>query len=106
MSGLVRAERLPIIVEAMRIEIDTATPGRHKLDPNTESIARISGWMLGHGYSDFRVHAGPPFGLMLEVLGQRVLAEPGWWVVHESNDVFLPCSPETFIQTYRVIEES
>lgn len=94
----------PVVIEAMRIATDTAAP-RGVLNPNTRSQAEIAGWMLGNGFSDFRVHGEqPPYGIAIGTLEGVMMASPGDWIIKGVQGEFYPCKPDIFEATYEAVE--
>jgi hypothetical protein len=88
----------PVEIEAMRIAAETS----HEdfLDPNTRTIAEASGWMLGHGFRDFKVHGIRPFGIAITTLEGVMVASPGDWIIRGVQGEFYPCKPDIFEATY------
>lgn len=99
----------PVVVEAMQIEADdnnrNSDGSESFLDPNRASIAKVSGWMLGHGFSAFRVVGNGPFGLSIETLEGPISYEPGWWIIRGVQGEFYGCKAEVFAETYEPVKE-
>ena len=100
----------PVEIEAMRIEADDNnrnTDGSESfLDPNRVAIAKASGWMLGNGFRDFKVHGDGPFGIAIETLEGVMVAAPGDWIIRGVQGEFYPCKPDIFEATYEPISTS
>lgn len=94
----------PVEIEAMRIEADNgnrnADGSESFLDPNRRAIAEVSGWMLGSGFRDFKVHGDGPFGIAIETLEGVMVASPGDWIIRGVQGEFYPCKPDIFEATY------
>lgn len=99
----------PVEIEAMRIDDDdndrAGDGARSFLTPNRESIARISGWMMGNGFRDFKVNGDGPFGLAIQTLEGVIVASPGDWIIKGVQGEFYPCKPDIFEQTYEPVED-
>lgn len=94
----------PVQVEAKRI--DTEHVPADFLDPNTKSIAEISGWMLGHGFRDFKVSRDSfPHGIAITTLEGVMEAAPGDYVIRGVQGEFYPCKPDIFEATYELIKD-
>ena len=83
-------------VEAMRISPET-THG--EISPNDMSVTYISGWMMSHGFRDFRVHGDSrPFGIEIRNSnGTSTVAQPGDYIV-QGPQGFYPL-PAAFFDT-------
>ena len=90
----------PVVIEAMPIA--TETSAEDFVDPNTRSIAEVSGWMLGNGFRDFKVHndGGRPVGIAIQTLEGVMIASPGDWIIRGIQGEFYPCKPDIFEATY------
>ena len=98
----VKYRKKPVVIEAMRLHAETSEGDF--LDPNTRAHAEIAGWMLGHGFHNFKVAAGPrPLGLHIETLEGVMLAEPGDWIIRGVKGEFYPCKPDIFEATYEPV---
>ncbi len=95
----------PVEIEAMLVEADHA-PDATGLDANRLAIASVSGWMLGNGFRDFKVHGTGPFGIAIETLEGVMVASPGDWIIKGVQGEFYPCKPDIFEQTYEPVEET
>ena len=97
----------PVEIEAMRIDddADNRNPDGSAsfLDPNSESIAKASGWMMGHGFRDFNVHGDRPFGIAIQTLEGVMVASPGDWIIRGVQGEFYPCKPDIFEATYEPV---
>lgn len=97
-----RYRKRPVEVEAMRI--DTEYQPDDFLDPNTRSVAMASGWMLGHGFKDFRVHGDRhPHGIAIHTLEGVMVAAPGDWIIRGVHGEFYPVKPDLFEATYEPV---
>ncbi|WP_295035379.1 hypothetical protein [uncultured Microbacterium sp.] len=100
MTGPQTFRKKPIEVDAMRLEAGTGA----KLDGatlNDMALTAISGWMLGHGFHDFRVDGDhSPFGLVITTLEGEMRADPGDWIIRGVQGEFYPCKPDIFEATY------
>jgi hypothetical protein len=100
----------PVEVEAMRIDDDNNNRNPDGsasfLDPNRESIAKVSGWMLGNGFHDFKVCGIGTFGIEIITLEGVMRADPGDWIIRGVQGEFYPCKPDIFEATYEPAEES
>ena len=96
----------PVVVEACQISTDSEAP-KSGLDMNAASHAVIAGWMISHGFTDFRV-AGPkaPFGLDIHTLEGVMHAAPGDWIIKGVQGEFYPIKEAIFRETYEPVEES
>lgn len=105
-----RYRKKPIEVEAMWIDSDTGNENpdgsESFLDPNREAVAKVSGWMLGNGFRDFKVHGDGPFGFAIRTLEGVMVANPGDYVIRGIHGEFYPCNPDIFAATYEPVEES
>jgi hypothetical protein len=100
----VKYRKKPVVIEALRIEVET-NDSELLLDPNTRSIATISGWMMAHGFRDFVVHGEEaPFGIAIETLEGVMVASPGDYIIRGVQGEFYPCKPDIFDQTYLSID--
>ena len=92
----------PIEIEAMRIDADDSNEDGSEsfLDPNRRAIAAVSGWMLGNGFREFKVHGNGPFGIAIETLEGVMVASPGDWIIRGVQGEFYPCKPDIFEATY------
>lgn len=98
-----RYRKKPVVIEAM--QIDATTVEEDFLDPNTRSIAEVSGWMLGHGFHDFKVHGSKrPHGIAIQTLEGVMIASPGDWIIRGVQGEFYPCKPAIFTATYYPVE--
>jgi len=90
----------PVEIEAVHLDPDI-TEAEDVLSPHDAAHATIAGWMLGHGFRDFRV-VGPrrPFGIEIHTLEGVMRAEPGDWIIRGVQGEFYPCKPDIFEQTY------
>lgn len=81
--------------EAMRITPETTG----KVSPNDLSVASICGWMMGHGFGDFRVHGDSrPFGIEIrDSKDTATVAQPGDYIV-QGPQGFYPL-PAAFFDT-------
>lgn len=104
---MMKFRKRPVVVEAMLIEADddnrNADGSESFLDPNREAIARISGWMLGNGFRDFKVHGDGPFGIAVRTLEGTMVADPGDWIIRGVQGEFYPCKPDIFEATYEPV---
>jgi hypothetical protein len=99
----VKFRKKPVEIEAMWISPDT-TARDGGLDPNTQSQAEIAGWMMGHGFRDFKVHGEQaPFGIAIQTLEGVMVASPDDWIIRGIQGEFYPCKPDIFEQTYEAI---
>jgi hypothetical protein len=98
----VKYRKKPVEVEAMLLAAET---DEHDfLDPNTRAQAEIAGWMMGHGFRDFRVHGDHrPFGLAIQTLEGVMVAAPGDYVIRGVQGEFYPCKPDIFEATYEPV---
>ena len=105
MSPLFRKK--PVVIEAMLIAAECSD--EDFLDPNTRAIAEVSGWMLGNGFHDFKVHGDGgrpfgrgrrPFGIAITTLEGIMIASPGDWIIRGIQGEFYPCKPDIFEATY------
>lgn len=93
----------PVEIEAMQVSAETTGA---TLDPNSRSIAEISGWILGNGFRGFKVHGdGTPFGIAIETLEGIMVASPGDWIIKDVQGEFYPCKPDIFEATYEAVEQ-
>lgn len=98
-----RYRKRPVVIEAVRIATSTEAGAGEVLDPNTRSHAAIAGWMLGHGFSGFRVVGDcAPFGIAIQTLEGEMTASPGDYVIRGIQGEFYPCKPDIFEATYEV----
>lgn len=88
----------PVVIEAMLVAAETSA--EDFLDPNTRAIAEVSGWMLGNGFSDFKVIGPRPHGIALMTLEGVMIAAPGDWIIKGVKGEFYPCKPDIFKATY------
>lgn len=103
-----RFRKKPVEIEAMRIDADNGNRNddgsESFLDPNRHDIAAVSGWMLGHGFRNFKVCGNGPFGIAIETLEGTMTAAPGDWIIREpfptDGRLFYPCKPDIFDATY------
>jgi hypothetical protein len=99
MNGPTSYRKKPVVIQAMQIATDTVETSI--LDPNTESIAVLSGWMLGQGFGAFKVHGEKrPFGIAIETLEGVMVANAGDYVIRGVQGEFYPCKPDIFAATY------
>jgi hypothetical protein len=104
MNGPQRFRKKPVEIEAMLLDEGTLD----KLDgltSNDMAHAAIAGWMLGHGFNDFRVDGDhSPFGLVIGTLEGEMRANPGDWIIRGVQGEFYPCKPDIFDQTYEAVQ--
>ena len=94
----------PIPLEVMQIDPDGQQPKKGTPSPNEISIAAISGWMMGNGFTRFTVTArnkDGALGLAIVTPEGKMHARPGWWVIRGVKREFYPCDPEIFAESYR-----
>lgn len=100
----------PVEIEAMRIEADddnrNADGSESFLDPNREAIAKVSGWMLGHGFNQFRVINDGPFGIAITTLEGVMYASPGDWIIRGIQGEFYPCKADIFEASYEPVDDT
>lgn len=100
----------PVEIEAMRIDDDddnrNPDGSASFLSPNREAIAKVSGWMLGNDFRDFKVHGDGPFGIAIGTLEGVMVASPGDWIIRGVQGEFYPCKPDIFEATYEPVEVS
>ena len=90
----------PVVIEAIRLD-EGPNETFDGFSPNDLAHARIAGWMLGHGFRDFRVDGDRrPFGLVIATLEGEMHANPGDWIIRGVAGEFYPCKPDIFEQTY------
>jgi hypothetical protein len=107
MTGPVKIRmKRPPAFEAVRLEADTTQPAPDALDPNTQSHAVLAGWLMGHGFRDFKVTPmwdSPAFGVFITGTSQGpTLARPGWWILRGLDGDFSVCDPAVFDAMYEV----
>lgn len=94
-----RFRKKPVVIEAMQIAHD----------PDDEmvgdlSVTTVSGWMMAHGFRDFKVHGEHrPFGIAIETLEGVMVASPGDWIIRGIQGEFYPCKPDIFADSYEEI---
>lgn len=94
----------PVVIEAHQISADSEAP-KNGLDMNSASHAVIAGWMLSHGFADFRVAGSKsPFGLDIHTLEGVMHAAPGDWIIRGVRGEFYPCRSDIFAETYEAVE--
>ena len=105
-----RFRKKPVEIEAMRIDADNDNRNEDGsesfLDPNRHDIAAASGWMLGHGFQDFKVCGDGPFGIAIETLEGTMTAAPGDWIIRGVQGEFYPCKPDIFEATYEAVGDA
>lgn len=109
MTSTMRVRKRPVEVEAMLLHAGTEAAPGDLLDPNTRAHASIAGWMMGHGFRDFKVTPdpfSPAFGLTITTLEGPMFARPGWWIIRGVHGEFYPCDPAVFAETYDVLGEA
>ena len=98
----------PVEIEAMRIDADDSNlnpdGSESFLDPNREAIAKVSGWMLGNGFRDFKVCGDGPFGIAIATLEGVMAASPGDYIIRGIQGEFYPCKPDIFEATSAPVE--
>lgn len=100
MSAPQAYRKRPVEIEAMRLDPDFTEPAEG-LSPHDEAHASIAGWLLGHGFRDFRVvGTHRPFGMEIHTLEGVMRADPGDWIIRGVQGEFYPCKPDIFEQTY------
>jgi hypothetical protein len=104
-----RFRKKPVEVEAMRIEADNGNRNKDGSepfpDPNVRSIAKVSGWLLGNGFRDFKVDGDSPFGIAIQTLEGVMVASPGDYIIRGVQGEFYPCKPDIFEATYEPATE-
>jgi hypothetical protein len=105
MTSPARYRKKPVEIEAARISASLVPIGDTELEENAASIAAVSGWLLGHGCRDFKVHGDhAPFGLAIETLEGTMIASPGDWIIRGVKGEFYPCKPDIFAATYEPVD--
>lgn len=95
----------PVVIEAMLLHAET--DGDDFLDSNTRAQGQIAGWMMAHGFHDFKVHGEhEPFAIAIHTLEGVMVADPGDWIIRGVQGEFYPCKPDIFEATYEPVEES
>ncbi|KKI18722.1 MULTISPECIES: hypothetical protein [unclassified Leucobacter] len=101
-----RYRKKPVEIEAILLNADTVAPPGGGLSPHDAAHAAIAGWMLGHGFRDFRVAGnGAPFALEIGTLEGTMTAAPGDFVIRGVQGEFYPCKPDIFAATYSEVTE-
>jgi hypothetical protein len=93
----------PVEIEAFQIDANNSADSTG-LDANRLAVASVSGWMLGHGFRDFKVCGDGPFGIAIETLEGVMVASPGDWIIRGVQGEFYPCKPDIFEATYEPVE--
>jgi hypothetical protein len=91
----------PVVITAMQIDASLDLLDDTDMTSNAASVAAVSGWLLGHGFDDFKVHGdSSPFGLAIGTLEGTMIASPGDWIIQGVQGEFYPCKPDIFEATY------
>ncbi|WP_219085646.1 hypothetical protein [Microbacterium resistens] len=100
MSGPQKFRKKPVEIEAMELTEGTGET-LDGLTANDMAHAALAGWMLGHGFTDFRVDGDhSPFGLVIRTLEGEMRADPGDWIIRGVQGEFYPCKPDIFHASY------
>lgn len=93
----------PVEIEAFLLGGDAPTDP-DGIDERDLCIAGASGWMMGHGFSDFAVEGEErPFGIAIETLEGTMLASHGDYIIRGVHGEFYPCKPDIFAATYEPV---
>jgi hypothetical protein len=98
MMGAMKFRKKPVVIEAMRIPIESEDGEEAFLFGHGELL----GWFIRHEFDEFMV--ADDLGIDIYTLEGVMHATPGDWIIRGVQGEFYPCKPDIFDATYEPVE--